>query len=283
MRDGGASLNAGGSSNSLDPSGRRRASRSQSSGSNESGDTNKLVKRASRSRSNEKRRRSPSGSSSGSDDIEESEEDRGNRYKEKHRSSGGRKGDRDYRRDKSQSRDRRTREYRSPSFSDPLLHYKAFCEMQRHSYSKEEFQRLYDEYKADYEEHHAQIFFKEHQNDCWFREKYDPVVSSEWDQERKNQSRALAEKFVEYFIDDVSAGSIRGLMLDQDVNYDYDKLITSKNDEVARAPIFGYDANLMTLYLRSIPKNVSRRQLLEVIRGKTDGFVSLSMSEPLKT
>lgn len=106
--------------------------------------------------------------------------------------------------------------------------------------------------------------------------------------ERKKQSRALAEKFVEYFIEDASTvtssqGGVRGLKLDQDLGYDYDKLITSRNDEVARAPIYGYDANSMTLYLKYIPKNVSRSQLLEVIRSNTEGFVSLSMSEPLKT
>ena len=76
---------------------------------------------------------------------------------------------------------------------------------------------------------------------------------------------------------------MRGLRLEQDLSKDYDKLVMSKGDEVARAPIYGYDANSMTLYLRSIPRNVSRQQLLEVIRATTSGFVSLSMSEPLKT
>lgn len=37
----------------------------------------------------------------------------------------------------------------------------------------------------------------------------------------------------------------------------------------------------MTLYLKSVPVNVSRWELLDVVR-KTPGFVSLSMSEPLK-
>ena len=52
---------------------------------------------------------------------------------------------------------------------------------------------------------------------------------------------------------------MRGLRLEQDLSKDYDKLVMSKGDEVARAPIYGYDANSMTLYLRSIPKNVSRQ------------------------
>jgi hypothetical protein len=38
----------------------------------------------------------------------------------------------------------------------------------------------------------------------------------------------------------------------------------------------------MTLYLKSIPVNISRWDLLEVVRN-TPGFTSLSMSEPLKS
>jgi hypothetical protein len=39
----------------------------------------------------------------------------------------------------------------------------------------------------------------------------------------------------------------------------------------------------MTLYLKSIPKKVSRWELLSLIKEETRGFVSLSMSEPLRT
>lgn len=58
-------------------------------------------------------------------------------------------------------------------------------------------------------------------------------------------------------------------------------MIESKGDEISGPPLFGFDANRMTLYLRNIPVNVSRWNLLEVIRD-TKGFVSLSMSEPLR-
>jgi hypothetical protein len=79
----------------------------------------------------------------------------------------------------------------------------------------------------------------------------------EWETERRLQSKDLAQKFVEYFIDEATGGGqespIRGLKLEQDLSVDYDKLVMSRTDEVARAPIYGYDANSMTLYLRSIP------------------------------
>lgn len=50
---------------------------------------------------------------------------------------------------------------------------------------------------------------------------------------------------------------------------------------VSSAPLFGFDTNSMTLYLKNIPVNVSRWELLECIK-KSQGFVSLSMSEPLR-
>jgi len=58
-------------------------------------------------------------------------------------------------------------------------------------------------------------------------------------------------------------------------------MILSKVDEVSGAPLYGFDANSMTLYLKNIPIDVSRWDLLEQIKD-TKGFVSLSMSEPLK-
>jgi hypothetical protein len=58
-------------------------------------------------------------------------------------------------------------------------------------------------------------------------------------------------------------------------------MIQSESDEVAGAPLYGFDANSMTLYLKSVPINISRGDLLEIVR-QTPGFISFSMSEPLK-
>jgi len=54
-----------------------------------------------------------------------------------------------------------------------------------------------------------------------------------------------------------------------------------KSNEISNAPLFGFDANSMTLYLKSVPVNISRWELLDAVR-ETKGFISLSMSEPLK-
>jgi hypothetical protein len=66
-----------------------------------------------------------------------------------------------------------------------------------------------------------------------------------------------------------------------DGSRDYEQMILSKVDEVSGAPLYGFDANSMTLYLKNIPIFVSRWDLIEQIK-ETKGFVSLSMSEPLK-
>lgn len=107
----------------------------------------------------------------------------------------------------------------------------------------------------------------------------------QWDITRREQSRNLAQKFVEYFIEDAkdSDSPVQGLKLDQDPAKDYDKMVTSNTDEITRAPLYGFDANSMTLYLRGIPRFVSRLMLLQAIQEKVQGFVGLSMSEPLKT
>ena len=75
---------------------------------------------------------------------------------------------------------------------------------------------------------------------------------------------------------------MNGLCLDENPSYDYQKLMNSESDEVSAAPLYGFDANLMTLYLKQIPVKISRQELLEIVK-TTPGFVSFSMSEPLKS
>lgn len=53
-------------------------------------------------------------------------------------------------------------------------------------------------------------------------------------------------------------------------------------EKISGHPYFGFDPNSMTLFLKNIPVNISRWDLLSVVK-TSPGFVSLSMSEPLKT
>jgi hypothetical protein len=52
--------------------------------------------------------------------------------------------------------------------------------------------------------------------------------------------------------------------------------------KIAERPYFGFDPNSMTLFLKTIPVNISRWDVLNVVK-TTPGFVSLSMSEPLRS
>lgn len=73
--------------------------------------------------------------------------------------------------------------------------------MQIQSFSRDEFQKFYDEYKQIHEKKQADYFFTNHSQESWFRDKYDPELTYKWEQEKKNMSTILAQKFVEQFVE----------------------------------------------------------------------------------
>jgi len=54
------------------------------------------------------------------------------------------------------------------------------------------------------------------------------------------------------------------------------------NVDILGEPYFGFDPNCMTLFIKSVPKNISRWDIKDNLM-KVPGFSSLSLSEPLKT
>jgi len=56
----------------------------------------------------------------------------------------------------------------------------------------------------------------------------------------------------------------------------------SENFDITAAPFFGFDANCMTLFIKSIPKNISRWDIQDAIKN-LPGYLSLSLSEPLRS
>lgn len=90
-------------------------------------------------------------------------------------------------------------------------------------------------------------------------------------------AKAHAEKFAELF---TASPDCYGLCLQQDPTRDYENTY-NKFDDVASAPHFGFDPNSMSLYLKGVPLPVTRWEILEAVK-ETRGFVSLSMSDPLK-
>ena len=75
------------------------------------------------------------------------------------------------------------------------------------------------------------------------------------------------------FVESVRSGKFEGLVL-------HDLGVTP--EKISEAPYFGFDPNSMTLFLKTIPVNISRWDILNVVK-TTPGFVSLSMSEPLRS
>ena len=156
-----------------------------------------------------------------------------------------------------------------PSLAGGLLNFKQFMELQHEPIPPLEAQQHYDEYKSKYERKHLEIFFFDHKSEPWFTEKYDPIISQRW-QEERHQNAKLSNRS---FIEQVQRQLFSGLKLRE----------TEKNiEKISGPPYYGFDPNSMTLFLKTIPVHISRWDLLAVIK-TSPGFISLSMSEPLKS
>ena len=60
------------------------------------------------------------------------------------------------------------------------------------------------------------------------------------------------------------------------------EIILEDNVDIFGEPYFGFDPNCMTLFIKSVPKHISRWDIKDNLT-KVPGFCSLSLSEPLKT
>ena len=132
-----------------------------------------------------------------------------------------------------------------PSLAGGLLNFKQFMELQHESIPPFDAQQNYEEYKAKYERKHLEIFFYDHKTEHWFIEKYDPVISQKWQDERYLNAKISHKLFLESH----SLNGFIGLKLRE-----CEKLI----EKISGPPYYGFDPNSMTLFLKTIPVNVSR-------------------------
>ena len=74
------------------------------------------------------------------------------------------------------------------------------------------------------------------------------------------------------------------LKLEQDPTYDYNLLQTNEGVDIQlqKAPLFSFDTDSQTLYLKYIPVDIWRNELTDLLQEKLEGFVHLSMSEPMR-
>ena len=72
--------------------------------------------------------------------------------------------------------------------------------------------------------------------------------------------------------------------LDADPDYDYNLLVDKEKKDLKLhlPPHFAFDTDSLTLYLKYIPVNIKRIQLYSILKENLQGFVHLSMSEPMR-
>lgn len=191
-----------------------------------------------------------------------------------------------------------------PSFDVPLISIAVFNELQANILPQDIISKEYNEYKAKYESKKNSDFYFDHQNDEWFKEKYDPEVYVKWRSERNTQAKKLSQQFLDSYKEIISSIKLELNPEDEfnknikiviytcnkdktdfeEKERDITKMINSSSHEcnILSAPYYGFDPDKMTLFIHQLPKNISRWQILEVAK-KVPGFISLSLSEPIKT
>lgn len=189
-----------------------------------------------------------------------------------------------------------------PMLDGPLVSYRTFMENQPTNIDREQAEELYKIYRKDWESKQYEIFFGEHKEEQWFKEKYNHLFAERFKAERQQQAIINAGKFVSA----VSQGDYEQINLeidqktlaasmkkgheDSDDLDDYTPPVRPINffteiyldTNILLSPYFGFDPNCMTLFIKAVPKNISRWEILETLE-KVPGFLSLSLSEPLKS
>ena len=175
-----------------------------------------------------------------------------------------------------------------------------FLAIQRTDVKQETAEKLYSKYQKDHEERQVRLFFKEHkvrllwlryemvwlQRDEWFLEKYDPIVCEQIKEEKLKETQNTAMSFFER----LSKGEFASLkleigtdqlsnLLELEANqflqlstlnpgeFDH-KLYTSDliipgSFQVLSSPYFGFDPDCQTLFIKSVPRDCPREDLLD--------------------
>ena len=99
--------------------------------------------------------------------------------------------------------------------------------------------------------------------------------------------QVLASKFQStVFSGNSLNGDYEKINFEQDQDFDYNRLLSPDppaNFEITKAPLFSFDTDSHTLYLKQIPQEIKRAELLSTIKSNLPCFVHLSMSEPMRT
>lgn len=123
-------------------------------------------------------------------------------------------------RDESPGRLKRSGQGHSHSYDGPLLSYNQFLDTLDDRPRTDVAQKRYDEYRQEYDKRNLKQFFKTHQNEEWFKEKYHPLFLQEEFIETCAKMKNIADLFFEEF---------RSGALDK-INYDADNNLSALTD-----------------------------------------------------
>lgn len=202
-----------------------------------------------------------------------------------------------------------------------MISFNVFKEIQSSIEDERVLQLEYEEYKKRYEASKSEYYFKEHESEEWFKEKYDPQYLEQISFQKSAQSQSKAQIFFEDIStkeqylslsaklklelkeeDEKNATRLPSTNLGHE--YDAKALVNSikitfgnkSNDQANENLILhSTDSNIIygppycaenpdkyCIFLNHIGRSTSRKELYEIV-SKLEGFVSLSLSEPVKS
>ena len=152
-------------------------------------------------------------------------------------------------------------------------------------------EKYYSNYKQEHQQRKIETFFYEHKNEEWFLEKYCPLLKAQLAVKFTQQTRDSFKAFC----NDLGNGQFKNLSLEISeqlvdrfsqqngtrLNF-HGQVDLPEKLHITESPFHGFDPNSLTLFIKAVPKNISRQSLLDIFE-KLEGFVSLSLSDPLRS
>lgn len=177
------------------------------------------------------------------------------------------------------------------SLNQPLLSLSEYIKIQPPNIPIRKLEKYFSNYKLDHEQRKIETFFYEHKNEEWFLERYSPEFAGQLETHFTTQTKKSFEQFCadfeeKHFADidlTISPELINLFKRQNKTNLHFNGHVDlPEKMNITRAPLFGFDPNSLTLFIKAVPKNVSRKALLDIFE-KLPGFASLSLSDPLRS
>ena len=177
------------------------------------------------------------------------------------------------------------------SLNQPLLSLSEYIKIQPPNVPIRKLEKYYSNYKLDHEQRKIETFFYEHRNEEWFLERYSPIFKCELSKHFTSQTVSSFNQFMIDMKKDMYQ------QIDLSISPELISLFKKQNGtglnfhgqvdlpeklNITNAPLFGFDPNSLTLFIKAVPKNISRMSLLKIFE-KLPGFASLSLSDPLRS